>query len=550
MAGPWEKYQAAPPAAAAVPPAEAGPWTKYAAPAPAVGTIEGLGAGFVRGVRDVIDKPAQVLANAFSSKEGDRVAALNETGKSDFDKTYSDSTAADVGRIAGQVAIAAPAGAALGAGVRAAGVASAAPRVAALGRAIETGGLSADGAGLATRVAGGAIGGAATTALVDPNDAATGAAIGAALPAVVRGLGVAGFRAQQAMRGPEVPTGLRDAAAAGAESGLIVPPSMVKPTLVNRAVEGYAGKASVAQQASSRNQGFLNKIAREAIGAEDLTPEGLAAVRARANQAYDALGRAGTFTADDAFRGALEKVGASSKQLKADFPEVIHKDVEALVDSFAGKTAFDAQSAIEAIKRLRASANANKSAFSDPEKQALGRVQNKVSGALEDLIDRNLTAQGKPELLAGYRNARQTLARVYDVERATNPSTGTIDGRKLVAALKKGRLTGDLKKAAEFSAAFPKATQAVEQIGSQPGISPLDFGGAALGSAAFGPAAALHLVARPLARAAALSQTMQRGITKAPTVDGPRLGLSRPAESEVARLAAAGLPVGLTNRDR
>lgn len=89
------------------------------------------------------------------------------------------------------------------------GRAAASPLVEGLGSAIESGGLSigplanSQPAGIAanalnaarngaTRIAGGAAAGALTAGAVDPDDAETGAAIGAAVPVVVKGAGIVG----------------------------------------------------------------------------------------------------------------------------------------------------------------------------------------------------------------------------------------------------------------------------------------------------------------------------------------------------------------------
>lgn len=174
-------------------------------PEPQPGAAKSFGAGALRGVKDVIDGGAQLLASGFDkiagTKEGERVSAMNSAGKADFNKDYKDSTAASVGRVAGQVVATLPVGGALGAGVKAAGAAGIAPRIAApLGEAIATGGmrggalaadasLAARAVDMGTRMAGGAITGGASAGLVDPDSAALGAGIGAALPP---GLAVAG----------------------------------------------------------------------------------------------------------------------------------------------------------------------------------------------------------------------------------------------------------------------------------------------------------------------------------------------------------------------
>jgi hypothetical protein len=89
-------------------------------------------------------------------------------------------------------------------GVLAKGLTKVAPGARALAESLRTGGFSAGGAGMGTRVAGGAATGAAAAALINPDDAALGAGIGAALPVVGAGV-MKGVRAgQRAMRPEQV----------------------------------------------------------------------------------------------------------------------------------------------------------------------------------------------------------------------------------------------------------------------------------------------------------------------------------------------------------
>lgn len=156
-----------------------------------VGVIEGTVAGFGRGAKDVLDTGAQWLSSGFDkiagTKEGERVRAMNEQGKSEFKKDYGDSTAASLGRVGGNIAATWPVGGILGAGVRGLGGAAGASRyLEPLAQAVSTGGMRAAGMGglpgLGVRAAGGAIAGGATAGLVDPESAKTGAVVGALLP--------------------------------------------------------------------------------------------------------------------------------------------------------------------------------------------------------------------------------------------------------------------------------------------------------------------------------------------------------------------------------
>ena len=171
--------------------------------------------GVARGAKDVVDTGAQWLASGFDklagTNEGERVKQMNDAGKADFQREYGGSTAADIGRLGGNIAATWPVGGVLGTAVRGAGAAVGVGRaVEPVAQAIASGGMRAGGAtgvaGLATRAAGGAISGGAMAGLVDPESAATGAAIGAALPGVVRGLAVGGKAVGQSVRNAFAPS--------------------------------------------------------------------------------------------------------------------------------------------------------------------------------------------------------------------------------------------------------------------------------------------------------------------------------------------------------
>lgn len=503
-------------------------------------TVRDVGAGAVRGAGSIgatiltpIDAAARAagIENDIIGRRDRREAMTGALGELGAD---TDSIAFKGGKLAGEIA-----------GTAGLPIAVARPLMAVapnLARAVAAGGLGREAAslGLATRTAGGAVSGALQAAAVNPDDAAAGAGVGAALPGVGRVLGAAG----RALSGPVLPSAIREAAQAGHAAGYVIPPTQVAPTFSNRLLEGVSGKISTAQNASARNQEVTNRLAREAIGAPDLTPESLQAVRDVANQAYDRLGAMGTLGADIPFRRTLSKIGAASEKMKADFPQLAD-GADALVKSFQDLKSFDARSALEAMKRLRAGARANAKAFDDPEKLALSRVQRSISDALEDLTERTLSRTKQTGLLADFRGARTTLAKLHDIEAALNPVTGNVDAAKLARSVKAGRpLTGELRQAGAFASAFPKAVQTVERMGSLPQTSPLDWAAAGITAAATGgsPLSAAALAARPAARAAALSPLLQRrALAKAMRRAGPSPSAIRLAQ--IARVA----PVALTN---
>lgn len=422
------------------------------------------------------------------------------------------------GKLTGEIAGTAGVGGLLANGARAAG---ATPQ---LVSALQSGGMTlgpGTGSGVTnalTRLVGGAATGGAAAGLVNPEDARTGAIIGGTLPLAAQGVGLLGQSIGRTIRGPAPAPNVLAAAQAGREAGYVIPPTQVQPSLRNRLLEGASGKITTAQNASARNQDVTNRLARDAIGATELSPEGIRAVRDAANDAYTQLGNFGKITTDDTFRNAVEQAGKRSSGFASDFPELVRKDADSLIQSFSSKGEFDSQSAIEAIKRLREGQRNASNPLLKAEEKEFARLQGKIANALEGVVERNLQRAGSTDLLENFRSARQTLAKAYDIEKALNTTTGTVDAAKLAAALRKGRpLSGELRQAAQFAEAFPKAVQTPERMGSLPQTSPLDWVAAGGLSAATGsPLGALGLVARPAARAATLSPFVQNRLTQQP----------------------------------
>lgn len=116
------------------------------------------------------------------------------------------------GRLVGDIAMTAPVGGVIGAGVKAAGARAGLPVVERLGTAVATGGLrtgatpatmSSRAADFGMRAAGGAVNGGASAGLIDPEQAGAGALVGAALPpaaAAVFGVAKAGAAGARGLR--------------------------------------------------------------------------------------------------------------------------------------------------------------------------------------------------------------------------------------------------------------------------------------------------------------------------------------------------------------
>lgn len=423
-----------------------------------------------------------------------------------------ESTAFQGGKLGGDIAATLPVGGALG---RLAGNAPA------IQSALRTGGLTtgnnlvnatrgARALDMGTRVAGGVATGGAMAGIVDTDSAGTGALIGGALPPALRAAGAAGGAIRQTISGPAVPEQLRRAVESARAAGYVIPPSQAKPTLVNRALEGFSGKITTAQNASARNQPVTQALIARELGLPAGTPvsrDALMAIRAQAGNAYEAVGSTGVINTTPAYQAALNGITASARRAASGFPNA---RVNPLIDEIESLRSqqFDASSAVAKIRELRGAAD---SAYASGNRE-LGGALRAGSAALEDAIETHLRTIGAPQsVLTDFRDARRLIAQTYSVEKAMNATTGNVDAAKLGNQLAKGKpLSGGIRDVAAFGQQFPKAAQSIERMGSLPQTSPLDWG-------AFGTMSALTsnpllmagVLARPAARSAVLSGPVQ-----------------------------------------
>jgi hypothetical protein len=312
-----------------------------------------------------------------------------------------------------------------------------------------------------------------------------------------------------AFSGPAPSAGTLAAAKSAIEAGYVIPPNQVNPSALNRMVEGMAGKISTAQNASARNSTVTTQKAATALGLApdtELSKPLLEGIRSKAGQAYEVVKQTGTVTPGKSYDDALDAIVEPFKKAVRDFPNVKPNPIIEEIDALRTQS-FGADSAVELVKKLRNEAG---QAYAKSDKQA-GRAYNAAVKALEDALDDHMVSIGAPaDILKNYRDARQLIAKTHTVEKALNPTTGTVNAGKLASDLARGKpLSGELRQAAEFAQAFPKAAQTPEKMGSLPQLSPLDWAMAGLTNTA-------TLFARPAARAASLSGPVQRGLLGGP----------------------------------
>jgi hypothetical protein len=345
-----------------------------------------------------------------------------------------------------------------------------------------------------------------------------GTAFGAATPTIEKGIRATG----NLIRGSSPSQGTMQSAIQGQEAGYVIPPTQINPSLLNRAMEGTAGKLTTAQNASFKNQIVTNRLANKSLGLPEdtvITPEVLNNIRTNAGKAYENLGISGTIKTSPKFNQALDEIPAYKDAIKAekDFPTGKKNEIVEVIDSLRSPV-FDVSSAVSKINVLRNNADI---AYAAKNKD-LARANKAASEVLENTIENYLANTKQTDLLNNFRDARQLIAKTYSVQKALNPASGTIDASKLAQQLRAGKpLSGELKQISEFSSAFPTATKTTESMGSLPQISPLDVGGALIagggtylsGSGGETPVTLAALLARPALRSMALSKPVQSRLT-------------------------------------
>jgi hypothetical protein len=355
--------------------------------------------------------------------------------------------------------------------------------------------------------------------------------------------GVAGSMAPfgpNLMRGNRPLTPTEQVAIESQQAGYRIPPTQANPSLINRALEGTAGKITTAQQASAGNQRISGKLSAEDIGLDGkttITPKVLEQVRAEAGTAYNRIKVLPLkFKVDGEFQQAVSNLGNDFATAAKEFPEIAgNKLIEDLQQGLS-KPTISPVAAVELVKKLRFDAAKNAKAFDDPAKAALSGAQKQAANAIEDLIERRLAQSGKPELVDAFRAARERIAKTYDIEAALNDTTGSVSARAIGNKMDKAT-TGNLRTVGRFANAFPKAAQSPEPMGSLPGWSPLDlYAGAGLGLggyAAGSPSLMALGLLRPAARALILSKPYQS------TLGAPTLPMAR---EQAGMLGAMAVP--------
>lgn len=457
-----------------------------------------LAAGALRGAGSIgatILAPIDIASDALAGKG--LSLESNRQRRADMDSALgnmgaeTDSLLYQGGKLAGEIAGTAGAG-----GAAANVLTKVAPRAAsaspALIEALRTGGMSAGGAtggsGVATRAAGGAINGALSAGMVNPEDAATGAVIGAIAPNAIKVAGEAGkaLGANASSKYAEALTKfnrsqpMRETLKEGIEAGYVVPPNLVNPSTKNAIIESFSGKQATGQLASVRNQDVTEKLVRQSLGIADDAP----LTKSALEQIRKVEG------------GAYKKVAELTPQAEID---------------------------LEALKKARNEAQGWFNAYNrsaSPDDLAKAKDLRDLSEVLEMRLESHAKDAGQDKLIDGLRAARKQIAKTYTVERALNDSTGTVNAKVIGRMYDKGKpLSDGLDTVGRFASGFPSVNQASQQMGSPAAhnlrsMASLLMG--AGGAASMGPAgvvaAAAPFVTGPASRALMFREGAQKAM--------------------------------------
>lgn len=367
------------------------------------------------------------------------------------------------------------------------------------------------------------------------------------------------------------PTGLPGrpsvAAIEAHNAGLVLHPAEIshEPGFITDEMAAAGGKVKTLQAAARKNQPTINQLAAQDVGiAGGLTPGALQGVRDRAAQVYKEIGQQHVISARQNPGPPVGTPGTASPQttpitpitpqartpLEAQYQHDIDhltdrlnpqgrqhlpttKDgtIDKLKKELGAISAFSPEEGLNFIQNYRREAQQYFLRQDSPKARRRAIAYMRAADAIEDLMDRQLTNIGRPDLVSRYQAARTLIAKTYAIEGSMIPGTNNVSARKLAqlqavnrAGQSRARLTGRLKTIADAYNNFPHSLAMPR--GPAEGHSVLDqfalLAGVATGH---GGAAILGHIARPASRKIILSRPYQ----KAQVRSGQIYGASHPS---------------------
>lgn len=363
---------------------------------------------------------------------------------------------------------------------------------------------------MALRMAGGATTGAASTALVDPNAAGVGAAVGAALPPALKLAGAAaapiGRAAANALTGGSIAPEVQQLAKRAEELGIQIPADRIANSKPLNAVASslnyvpFSGRQAV----ESRMQDQLNQAVSKTFGQD--SPNVTAALRKAQGELggkFETTLKNTTVKVDPQFMTELaDSANKASKELGADGASIIGKQVDDIIAK-AGTGEIDGQTAYNIKKTLDRIGQRNSSE---------AYYATDLKKALMGALDRSLG----PQEAAAFAKTRQQYGTMLDLQKlAQNGAEGDISIARLANMKNIGN--PDLQELADISAQFLKAREGAHGAAQRVGAGALlGLGGHAIGGAVGGPAALAGGAALGRATNMALDSNLARNALLAP----------------------------------
>ena len=256
---------------------------------------------------------------------------------------------------------------------------------------------------------------------------------------------------------------------AGQDINMVVDPSQVNPSMVNKAVVSLAGgRRSIQQAATHINQDVADDVARRVLSPAnpdvDLTSKLAKAVRQQAYQnGYAPIAALGTIPTDATYANDLKNIVDKYSEALRSFPGAAKPEIQNLVNE-VNVQQFDAGDAIKKVQNLRNDAS---KAFSQGNTN-LGNASKDASVAIENQIERHLNtnasgqntnSQGS-QMLQDFRDARTLMAQSHNIEDAIREGGSSVIPSVLASnAQNQTPFTGPLKTVADFANNFQSVTR-------------------------------------------------------------------------------------------
>jgi hypothetical protein len=289
-----------------------------------------------------------------------------------------------MGKLASELVATYPVGGALG---KVAQTVGASPKLVA---ALKTGGFDVGGAtgleGLATRALGGAATTGASTALISPEDAGTGAAIGGAIPVVGKIAGSTGQSLAKALRGNAISPEVKGLADKAAELGIDIPADRLTDSKFMNAIASslnyvpFSGRAGVEQKMEQQ----LNKAASRTFGqdSENIT-QALRQAKTDLSGKFESTLQNNKVKVDNDFMNDLSNaVDLANKELGADSGKIIKSQVDEILNKVGPNGEIDGKAAYNIKKRLDiiSDRNSPEAFYADELKKSLMSALNRSLG--------------------------------------------------------------------------------------------------------------------------------------------------------------------------